>query len=141
MLERPEDAPSSVTLAAPRDTVWAAVEAVFKQLAVPITFSDPKAGELGTVNSKQYRRLGKQVLSSFLRCGEGMTGPNAETYVVFISVIGFLRPAPDSATMLVTLVTGHAIDLPNGRNEMVHCTTTGRLEDRIAKAVAKRVGA
>jgi len=140
MLERPEDAPSSFTVTASRDSAWVALQDAFKQLDVPLDFSDKVAGEMGTVRAKLYRRLGKAPVSDFLRCGEGISGPNADSYVVYLSVVGFVRPAQDGGTTVVALITGQAVDLPNGRNDVVPCTTTGKLEDKVAKSVIKRLG-
>jgi len=92
------------------------------------------------VQTKTMRRLGKEALSVYLRCGEGLTGPNADSYVVYLSVAGFVKPAADNQLTVAVLVTAHAIDLPNGRNEVMYCHTTGRLEDRVGKAVQKRLG-
>lgn len=141
MMERPSELPSSIMVAAPRAEVWLALEEAFKALDIPVSYSDQAAGELGTVKAKVMRRLGKQPLSSYLRCGEGLTGPNADSYVVYLSVAGFVRPAANNQIAMATLVTAHAIDLPNGRNDVMYCTTTGRLEDKIGQAVQKRLGA
>ena len=59
---------------------------VFKAFDIPVSYSDQTAGELGTVKAKVMRRLGKEPLSNYLRCGEGLTGPNADSYVVYLSV-------------------------------------------------------
>lgn len=141
MMERPAELPSSVVVTATRDEAWTALTEVFKALEIPVSYSDQPAGELGTVKAKVMRRLGKEALSSYLRCGEGLTGPNADSYVVYLSVAGFVKPATDGQVAVATLVTAHAIDLPNGRNDVMWCTTSGRLEEKIGKAVQKRLGA
>lgn len=141
MMERPSELPSSIMVAAPRADVWLALEEAFKALDIPVSYSDQAAGELGTVKAKVMRRLGKQPLSNYLQCGEGLTGPNADSYVVYLSVAGFVKPAANDQIAVATLVTAHAIDLPNGRNDVMYCTSTGRLEDKIGKAVQKRLGA
>ena len=141
MMERPSELPSSIMVAASRADVWLALEEAFKSLDIAVSYSDQAAGELGTVKAKVMRRLGKQPLSNYLRCGEGLTGPNADSYVVYLSVAGFVKPAANDQIAVATLVTAHAIDLPNGRNDVMYCTTTGRLEDKIGQAVQKRLGA
>lgn len=141
MMERPSELPSSILIAAPRDSAWVALAEAFKALDVPVSYSDQTAGELGAVKAKTMRRLGREPLSNYLRCGEGLTGPNADSYVVYFSVAGFVKPAANGQTAVATLVTAHAIDLPNGRSEIMFCTTTGRLEEKVAKAVQKRLGA
>ena len=139
MMERPNELPASVLVAAPRDSAWVALSAAFKKLDIPLSYTDSVAGQLGVVKAKFMRRLGKEPLSTYLRCGEGLTGPNADSYVVYLSVAGFVKPAPDGQIAVATLVTAHAIDLPNGRNDVMYCTTTGQLEAKIAKAVQIRL--
>lgn len=141
MMSRPAELPASVTVSATRDAAWLALTEVFKSFDIPVSYSDPAAGEIGTINAKMMRRLGKQPLSQFLRCGEGLTGANADSYVVYFSVAGFVKPAPDDQVTVATLVTAHAIDLPNGRNDVMYCTTSGRLEEKISKALQVRLAA
>ncbi|MSR02290.1 MAG: hypothetical protein EXR94_06070 [Gemmatimonadetes bacterium] len=139
MMERPSELPSSVTVAAGRDAAWLALTEVFKSFDIPMSYSDQAAGEVGTIKAKMMRRLGKQPLSQYLRCGEGLTGPNADSYVVYFSIAGFVKAAANNEVTVATLVTAHAIDLPNGRNDVMFCTTSGRLEEKIAKAVQLRL--
>ncbi len=139
MMERPSELPASVTVVAPRDSAWKALSEVLKGFDIAVSYSDPAAGEIGTIKSKIMRRLGKEPLSSYLRCGEGLTGPNADSYVVYLSLAGFVKPAADGQTTIATLLTAQAIDLPNGRNDVMDCTTTGRLESKIGKAVQIRL--
>ncbi len=139
MMERPAELPSSVTVAGGRDAAWQALTEVFKSFEIPVSYSDPAAGEVGAIKAKIMRRLGKQPLSQYLRCGEGLTGPNADSYVVYFSIAGFVKAAPNNEVTVATLVTAHAIDLPNGRNDVMDCTTSGRLEEKIAKAVQLRL--
>jgi len=128
-----------LVVAAPIDTVWSALKAAFDEHDAPNEFAERASWEIGALGSKQYRRLGKQPLSMYLRCGDGPTGPHAENYVVYLSVVSLLRSSPDTTVRLITLVTAHAVDLAGGRNDPVICGSTGRLEQRIANSVKKRM--
>jgi hypothetical protein len=139
MLERPEDAPEAMIVEGTADVVWGALEGVFKELDVPTGFSDKSAGELGVVRAKLYKRMGKRSLSQYLRCGEGTAGPNADMYVVYVSVLGFVKPAGAGKQAAYGMITGHAQDLPNGRNDIVPCTSSGSFETLVVKALAKRL--
>ncbi len=139
MLERPEDAPEALVVGVDQDVAWAALEGTFKDLGIPVKFSEKTAGEIGMVHEKLYKRMGKYPLSRFLRCGEGTAGPNAEMYVVYVSVLGFVRPTADGQRLLYALITGDAVDLPNGRNEVMQCTSSGQFEMLVVKALAKRL--
>jgi hypothetical protein len=139
MLERPENAPEALVVGLDQDAAWAALEATFKELEVPIAFSDKAAGEMGMVRAKLYKRMGKHPISRYLRCGEGTAGPNADMYVVYVSVLGFVRPTPNGQRMLYAMIAGQAVDLPNGRNEMMDCTSSGQFETLVIKALTKRL--
>ncbi|MBM3275589.1 MAG: hypothetical protein FJ206_05920 [Gemmatimonadetes bacterium] len=145
MLERPEHAPDALVLVVEPELAWQAMEATFKELGVPtdqgapVGFADRGAGEMGVNNAKLYKRMGKAALSEYLRCGEGVAGPNADMYVVYLTVIGFVRPMKDGELALQTMITGDAVDLPNGRNELQPCTSSGQFEVKASKALAKRL--
>jgi hypothetical protein len=139
MLERPERAPDALFLKVDTNAAWAAMETTLKELDVPAGFSDRSAGEMGAVKAKHYKRMGKASLSEYLRCGEGTAGPNADMYVVYVSVVGFVRTMPDGETGLQTMIAGQAVDLPNGRNEVIECTSSGQFESKAAKLLAKKL--
>lgn len=139
MLERPERAPDAILLKVDATAAWTAMEATLKELDVPAGFADRSAGEMGTVKAKLYKRMGKASLSEYLRCGEGTTGPNADMYVVYVSVVGFVRTMPSGETGLQTMIAGQAVDLPNGRNEIIGCTSSGQFELKAAKLLAKKL--
>ena len=130
-----------ILVAAPVDSVWRALEPALEGVGVSVGFSDSTGRQIGAPQTKIFRRLGKAPLSTYLRCGDGITGPNADTYAVYFSLVSFLRPgASPGVTKLYTLVSARAEDVANGRNELIDCTSSGVLEDRIGKAVTKRLG-
>lgn len=141
MMTRPDGTGAEgFTVAAPPDSVWAALTDVMKQLDVPISFTDRAAGEMGTLKTKAYKRFAKSAISEYLRCGEGMNGPNADTYMVYLSAAAMMKAGTDGTVRVLPVILGDAVDLPNGRNDVIPCTTSGRFEDRLEKAVRKRLG-
>ncbi|MBL8987539.1 MAG: hypothetical protein JNJ80_14805, partial [Gemmatimonadetes bacterium] len=54
--------------------------------------------------------------------------------------VGMIKAGSDGTTTVLTLISGDAVDVPNGRNEVVPCTTSGQFEEKVAKAVRKRLG-
>jgi hypothetical protein len=140
MQERPRDVADAIVLSASADSVWAALRATLDALGVPIGFDDRAAGEIGHPQAKLFRRLGKQRLSSYVRCGSGLTGPNADTYQVFLSFVTFMKPLGDGRVAVAPFLTGHAIDVAGARSDAVACTTTGRLEATIAEQLRERLG-
>jgi hypothetical protein len=139
MMERPEGAADSVSFAAPMDSAWAGLKRVLDKLEVPIGFEDVASRQMGHAGAKIYRRLGKQPLSMYLRCGEGIAGPNADTYMVYFTHISVLGPAGIDRVALYSLVGGQAVDVAGGRNDPVSCTSTGRLEQEIAKQLGTQL--
>ncbi len=140
MMERPEDNRDlTFKIAAPIDSVWVALTDVMKQFDIPVGYADRAAGEIGTVKAKMYKRLGKTALSDFLRCGEGSSGPNADMYVVYVSVATFVKAGTDGQTTVAAFMGGDAVDLPNGRNDVVPCTSSGQFESKFAAALKKRM--
>lgn len=140
MVERPEGSrDASFRIEAPVDSVWVAMTDVMKQLDVPVSYADRAAGEMGTVKAKSYKRLGKYALSDLLRCGEGASGPNADMYVVYVSVAAFVKAGPGKETSVAAFIGGDAVDLPNGRNDVVPCSTSGQFEGKFAALLKKRM--
>jgi hypothetical protein len=115
------------------------VEAAFREFDLPITVSDSAAGEVGTVRAKLYKRMGKKAISDFLRCGDGATGPNADMYVVYVSALSVVRPSGTGDQTIGVMLTGQAVDLPNGRSDVVDCTSSGIFETLFTKRVAKQL--
>lgn len=139
MQERPDDVEGAVTVPGPLDTAWTALEATLDELAVPVAFKDRKAGEIGTQQAKLFRRMGKERLSSYLRCGSGITGPNADSYAIYFSIVVFVREAEGNEVAIRPYLTAAAVDVAGGRNDPIQCTTTGKLEQRIGNGVKLKV--
>jgi hypothetical protein len=141
MRERPEGVADSVLIPGSVDSVWAALKTVLAKRDIPVGFEDRSIWQIGHAQAKVYRQLGKNSVSTYLRCGDGPTGPNADNYVVYLSFLAQLVPAKAGGTVsLFTLLTGRAVDLAGGRNDPIDCSTTGRLEVQLGKDVAKVLG-
>lgn len=110
------------------DSVFRAVKTVLTDLGVTLKAVDPDGLQLGATRAKVSRRLGKRPVSFYLSCGDGMTGPNADNWQVFLTLTAQFLGAPKSQTKLVLSVAADAIDIPNGRSDRVTCSTTGQLE-------------
>jgi hypothetical protein len=118
-------------IAGPADSAWRTMRRLVEKAGVPIEISNQATGELGSRRFRAVRRLGGRPLSGFFSCGEGMTGPNADTYHVFITFLVELRPESASRTPFEMQVHAEAVDVPGGRPDRLPCATTGRLEFRL----------
>jgi hypothetical protein len=117
------------------DSAWARLPRAFT--AVGLEGATPIAGErsLSVGPVKVTRRLGGQRLSTYLNCGQSLSGPNADSHSVMLTVLSKVVPAGE-ATRLETLVQANATPLVSG-GAMVSCNTTGALENRIAGEMRK----
>ena len=119
---------TTAVVAGPADSVWRVLESVMEGTGVKIAIDEPTTGRIGNQRFRAVRRLGKEPLSRLFSCGNGMTGPNADSYHVFIGFVAAITPAAGNRTRLQLQVTAEAIDVPGGRSERIGCFTTGRLE-------------
>ncbi len=87
--------------------VWFTLPSVFEALQVEPVVVDANALLMG--NSEFITRpIEGRRLSSYLDCGSGLAGPNADTYVVTLQWMLQLEVAPGGGTMVTTLLDAYA---------------------------------
>jgi hypothetical protein len=119
----------------PRAQAYQALLAVFAELKLPTDGRDSAAAQVDTkLFYRQGSVAGKQI-SSYLSCGDGMTGPNADTYRVYMNITATLAPAPDDKAILKTILLAGAVNVTEGSRQPMPCESTGRLEVRIHQLV------
>jgi hypothetical protein len=116
------------------------VKAVFKELEIPPGIDDPANGRFGNVDFWKTRRLAGQAMSTYLNCGESFTGPAADTYRIYISLVAIVRPVGKGASELETAFHAQAQNMEGTSSDRIPCGSTGRLEERIRKAVLLKLG-
>ena len=122
-------------VAAPLERAWQVLPAVYDSLGIPRTLVDPTLHRLGNQTFKIRRRLAGVALTRYLECGGTSGAPNAGTYDITMSVLTQLHPAPPDSTRVLSVVQASARS-PNFTNSEVQCTSTGKLEERIATMLA-----
>lgn len=137
---RPEMGYAKAIVIGKPDSVFASVRAILADLGLGEAQVDPRSRELGINRLRMVRRLGKKSLSTFLSCGEGLTGPNADTWHVFLNLGARVRSAAQGSELELRF-TAEAVDVPNGRNERLPCSTTGLLEMQIVDRLNDRFAA
>ncbi len=110
------------------DSVWKVLGPIFKDLGLKLTVQDQSSGQLGNPRFRAVRRLGKAPVSRYFSCGQGLTGANADTWHVYIGFGMAVAPSGAGKTQFELQMQAEAIDIPDGRNERVPCSTTGLLE-------------
>src|SRR5262249_45358876 len=87
--------------AAPSRT-FEAVKAVYEELGIPAGTHDPASGRFGNTDFYKSRKLANDAMSTFINCGESFTGPVANNYRIFISLLSQVRPDGKGASELQT---------------------------------------
>src|SRR5688572_20780929 len=57
-----------------------ALKAAYAELGIPQVVSDPATGQVGNNNFFKSRQLADQPMSTYLDCGDSLTGPAADIY-------------------------------------------------------------
>jgi hypothetical protein len=132
-------APVATTLAARPEAVFAALEAAYTAVGVPVAHRDTARWTLGNRNLEISRRLGGVNLGDYFNCGSSVVGSDvATTYRLQIAVMSTLTPQ-GSGTRLETTAQASARQ-PGTSNPPVNCASTGRLEHEIARRVGLAIG-
>lgn len=136
-LERPPEfvSVSEDTVPAPADSLWVDLPKIYHDLGVEDVGQDPSQWTFGNAGFTIRRRLGGKRLSHYLRCGSTMTGSVADQYDVHMSILTQLQPLPSGSTLVRSSLQATAIPRSHSGNT-VECSTTGKLEESIAKSLA-----
>jgi hypothetical protein len=137
------EAPRSVTDVVPRPVgvVRAAVRQALVDYSIPLSV-DNAAGQTGNTNFYRTRQFMGRPMTELVSCGSGITGPNAATYRIFMSLIVTAKADESGGTSIAVLFQATGQDLMNGTsNDRLVCSGTGRVEqlllDRIKTLAAK----
>ena len=120
--------------------VFDAVKAVYDEIGVPVGTHDPTTGRIGNLDFWKLRRFANEPMSTFIHCGESFTGPVANNYRIYMSLMSIVRPDGKGAAELETAFTAQAQNMEGSSSDRIACGTTGRLEERIKKAVLLKIG-
>ena len=126
--------------AAPSRT-FDALKAVYEELGIPPGTNDPSTGRIGNTDFWKQRRLANEALSTFLSCGESLTGPVANTYRIYISLLSVVRPDGKGGAELETAFNAQAQNMEGSSGDRITCGSTGKLEERLRRGVLLKVGA
>jgi len=132
---------AKVPIAASPARTFEAVKAVYGELGIPPGTNDPATGRFGNLDFWKSRRLADQPISTYLNCGESFTGPAANNYRIYISLLSIVRPDGKGASELETAFHAQAQNMEGTSSDRITCGSTGRLEERIRKGVLLKLGA
>jgi hypothetical protein len=126
-------------LRATPEKVYEATLKAFAELEIPTGRTDGKAGIIGSERFERSRALGNLLLSKLYNCGEGPTGPFADSFRLEIAVIAWVAPSSAGAKLGLATVAS-ARDVSGVAHPSRACYSTGTLETKILERVTKTVG-
>lgn len=132
--------PSSVrdtVLSESRSRVWAVLPGVLEDLGVEASTRDERAFVIGNEGWRPTAIHGTR-LSAFLRCGAGISGPNADSYDVTALLLVQLE-APSSTETLARIVLDASARPRTSSGAPLRCTSAGTLEGRIIRLIGDRL--
>ncbi len=118
---------------------YRAVERLFDELKVTADVRDSTQGVIGASNVSSMRRFANTRISEFLNCGRGMTGLNADSWRVYITVYAFVTPKDSTHSTLRIAMVGGARDIAGSSTDPVPCGTTGKFEELVRSRVVAMV--
>lgn len=124
------------TVSASPSDVWSVLPDVLEALDVPLETFDAMVLAIGNTNFSPRRIEGRR-MSRYLDCGTNLGRANADRYRVSMYLMLKLDPEGD-ATALAIVMEAYARPMDVAGNA-VHCTSRGRLEDRIEELVQERL--
>jgi hypothetical protein len=129
------------TVAAAPDAVFDALEASYAALQIPLSRREPTTRLLGNDGLKMRRALGKIELRRAFDCGGTSGMPNAETYMLTVTIISNVMGDDAQQGATVKTVIDASAENPNYPGSGVRCSSTGSFEEAIAKEVRARLNA
>ncbi|MGE0439431.1 MAG: hypothetical protein AB7L66_01755 [Gemmatimonadales bacterium] len=127
------------TVAGAPDSVYRVLRRLAQDLGLKADVEDEGTRQFGAKRQRAYRQLGKTAVSAYLNCGDGLMGPNANTWYVYLNFGAQVEPA-GSGSSVTLMLNAQAADVPNGGNQRLPCTSTGRLEMALVNRLAATFG-
>ncbi len=108
---------------------------VYETLKLKAPLVDSVGGILGNPGFKHTGALAGARMSSWIRCGEGLTGPNADTWRITMALLSSVERVAEDTTRLRTVIVSTASNLAEGGRTPMPCTSSGQLEAQIHSKV------
>ena len=122
----------------PPARTYAAVLATFEALKLPSEVHDSANGRVETGVFHRRGDIGGKQISTYLSCGDGITGPYADTYRVYMIVMTTVVPRGPDRSAIRSVLLGGAVNVSEGARQPMACESTGRWEIRLHKEVLAR---
>jgi hypothetical protein len=131
----------ATTFSKPPSVVYAALKIAYTGFEVPLTIDDTRNLQLGNADFTKTRQFGGKPMASFVDCGSGITGPNATSYRIYMSLISTVTANGQGGSSVKTTLTASARDVAGGSStDKLPCSTSGRLEAMLHARVVALIG-
>jgi hypothetical protein len=127
-------------IAAPPATTWIAVKKVYADMEIPVTLDNPPGHQLGNKNFYKSRQMAGQSMTQFVDCGNGMTGPNALSFRIYMSSVTTVTANAKGGSDVQTIFIPQGQDMGGTSSDRIPCGSTGRFESMLLKRVAAVLG-
>ena len=117
----------------PRNRIWSVLPDVFRRLEIETPTVDAGSYTIGNPGSRVVRIAGTR-LSTFLDCGVGILGPNADRYEVNLQLMVQLGSYPTGGTLVRTTLDAYARPRDTS-GDPLHCASQRTLEARIMQMI------
>jgi hypothetical protein len=128
-------------LQAPRAAAWQQLLEVWREVGLPEPVVDARGFTLSLAQGALHRRLGPERLSTYLNCGSSISGLNADTHRVRLTMQALLEPSGTDASRLHLRVDATAQSMEGASTALQQCTSNGTLEGLITRRVRERLAA
>ena len=125
--------------ASPAD-VYQAVLKSYVALGIPTGKTLGEAGIVGSERFEKMHNLAGALMSMSFSCGEGATGPNADSFRLTIAIVTWVKPAAIGKTTLGIASVASGQSLEGARRGARECASLGRIEGKIVDQVRKTLG-
>lgn len=137
------DAPldQSRVIAAKPEFVMNAIRQAYDGFMIPITLDDRQTRRIGNPDFQRSRQFMGKRMVELLDCGGGITGPNALTYRIYMSLVTRVKDAPNGQSEVSVQLLATGKDLASGASsDRIPCGSSGKMEQRLLDEIEKRVG-
>ncbi len=121
--------------------VRSVVRQVYADYEVPLTVDDSATGQLGNREFYKSVKFAGKRMTELVNCGSGMTGPNAATYRIYMSLLTRVVAESATRTMVSTTLIASARDMSSGATaDRINCGSTGALEGLMLSRISALSG-
>lgn len=114
---------------------FSAVRQMLASVRVPVTVVDSARGILHQPPVNTSRKIMGKRMSWAFNCGDGFTGPNADSFRIHLTYALFLEPTVDGNTRVGVAALAGANNTDGAYRSAIACGSTGAFEQELAMLI------